>query len=105
MNQVTDALAYSNKMEIDLYDKLADKQFAILYPIIVIDGKLFSARIEPNGNIELRESNHLQLKVLKAFDEPITVEESKGDYILSTKPVIIDIVLKDYFNEFLKVFS
>lgn len=41
---------------------------------------------------------------MKALEEPRIVEASEGDYVLSIKPVIIDIVLKDYFSEFLKVF-
>jgi hypothetical protein len=104
VNQVIDALFYSHNIELELYEKL-ERNFTFLYPIIVLDGKLFSARIEPDGNIELTESSHLQLKVLKGFKDPFTFRSGTVNYIKSMKPYIIDIVLKDYFSEFLTVFS
>jgi len=105
INQVLNALIFCFDIETAMYEKLVNKKFTFLYPIIVLDGKLFSAKVQPSGEIELTESSHLQLKVIRALKEPMVVKGRKGSYVMAIKPFIIDIVLQDYFQEFLKVFS
>jgi hypothetical protein len=104
IDQVIAALFYCWDMELEMFEQLAHKKFSLLYPVIVLDGQLFSAHVEPSGNIELKESNHLQLKVLKALKEPLILDGIENSRVLSYKPIIIDIVCKEYFEKYLEYY-
>lgn len=106
INQVLDALIYWWETEMELFEKVAKKRVSLLYPVIVLDGKLFSARISSDGNISLNQSNHLQLRVARALREPLTLRFSQSSSIvLSIKNFIIDIIEKDFFESYLNNFS
>jgi len=61
---------------------------------------------EPDGDIKLAETAYLQLKVTRALKEPERLRWSKTmEKVLFVKDFIIDIVRKDYLEEFLKNFS
>jgi hypothetical protein len=105
INQVVDATIYTLSMEIDLFEKLIIKRISFIYPIILLDGKLFSAKVQNNGDIQVNEAQYLQLKVSRALSNPEKMEFQGGNIMLSIKYFIIDIVQKDYFPEFLERFS
>ena len=105
INQVVDATVYTLGMEINLFEKFIVKRISFIYPIILLDGKLFSAKVQSNGDIQLNESQYLQLKVSRALSNPEKREFNEGNIAQSIKYFIIDIVQKDYFSEFLNRFS
>lgn len=76
INQALDGLMYSWFMETERYEKLKVKHISFIYPIIVFDGKLFSATVHSSGEIETTESKFLQLKVSRAFTELTTFNYS-----------------------------
>lgn len=61
------------------------------FPCIVFDGSMYEAIVH-NGNLRLRESKHLALFTLY-----------RCPYSIFEKCILIDIVNKDYFTEYLKV--
>jgi hypothetical protein len=70
------------------------------FPIIVFDGELFEASY-PNGELEIKPSNHISLYFEVEFDKPEFLENVKStDYRLS-KPYIIDVVKLNYLEQFL----
>jgi hypothetical protein len=105
INQVLDGLIFSMKMEIERFQQLAQKRISFLYPVIVFDGRLFSAKLLPNGEIETKERESLQLKVSRALKETLILPYSKDrEAVMSVKSYIIDIVHKDHFEEYIKKF-
>ena len=100
INQVLDALVFVSQQEIE-----PEVSPWFYYPVIVLDGRLFSARVESNESIAVTESSYLQLRVVRGLKkaERIRVEDSR---IISTntKSYIIDIVRRDSLEEFLRNF-
>ncbi|WP_440950850.1 hypothetical protein [Methanosphaerula subterraneus] len=79
--------------------------FTFIYPIIVFDGQLFSATIDEK-DIRLSEENHLILSVEKELLKKRTIQldhdlQQDQEY----KPYFIDIIKKEYFEEFLELFE
>ena len=101
LNQVIDALLYCWDMEIQLFQELAHKKTSLLYPVIVLDGLLFKAHIEVDGNINLEETKHLQLKVNKALKKPLISQGINNSLVLSIKPISVDIITKGYLEQYL----
>jgi hypothetical protein len=103
IKQVIDCLIFY-KYRSETILKESDKIHSF-HPIIVFDGDLFSAKINDNEkNIE--EENHIQLLVMKEFSEPITLKWSTNRLIdVMSKSYVIDVVKKEYFDEFLKNFE
>jgi len=99
INQVLDGLVFSSEQQVYL-----EEINWFYYPVIILDGRLFSAHVEPTGKIEITESKYLQLKVMRGLEEP---EEIKVDgirtIVSATKSYIIDIVKIDYLEGFLKM--
>lgn len=104
INQVLNALIFCWETEMYLFKKMEHKYVCIFYPIIVLDGQLFSARVGPDGNVDIKASQHLQLKVAKALEEPVSIKYGERSVLLSIKYFIIDIVQKSYFENFLENF-
>lgn len=104
INQVVNALIFyleqqsaviSNKKETTL----------LLYPIIVFKGMLFSAEFN-DGKLDINEENHIQLLVEREIKNPESLPwTDTKEKILTSKPIIIDIVSIDYFEEFLSNFK
>ena len=69
----------------------------IFYPIIVVDGELFSVLIEKDAT-KLKPEKHIQVLINTEFTKPIRIQNMR----ISTKPFIIDVARKDYFEDFLK---
>jgi len=106
VNHVIDSMAFCRNLisRINEEYKLARVQ-EVFYPVIVLSGKLFSAKILTNGKIEITKSNHLQLKVSRAVEEPKLLELTEDQTCFNfTKEYLIDIVRKDWFESFLKYF-
>ena len=104
INQVLNALDYCLEKENQMQPHLESRK-TISYPVILLDGKLFSARVESDGDIKLSESKHLQLMVRRGLPSPMQVQISGTDALLSPiKLYIIDIVRKDGLEEFLEYF-
>ena len=75
------------------------------YPIIVFDGTLYSATINED-HIDLHEENHLLLSVERELPKKRSIhisENTSSDQ--SYKPYLIDIVKKEYFEEFIHIFE
>jgi hypothetical protein len=103
INQVLDSLIFSWEMETERYVKLKNKIVSVLYPIIVFQGKLFSAQVLPDGEIRTNEAKFLQLRVSRALKELTTFRYSEtNSLVVSVKDFIIDVVHQDYFEEYLK---
>jgi len=103
--QVLDALLFFWEQEVYSIEEYKLSRVTFFYPIIILDGRLFSAHVKPNGEIESHESNYLQLKVTRALREPEKIRWSESmSKILYRKDFIIDVVRKDYIEEFLKNF-
>ena len=105
VTQVMDALVFYWNRDTDVYVKEKISKMNFLYPIIVYDGLLFSAKID-GDNIDLTPENHISLYVEWELAEPMKVYySSKGQNlrdIHQSKPFIIDVVKKEYLEEFLK---
>jgi hypothetical protein len=105
INHVIDAVNYVCLMSTNLMTKYNVRWEQIYYPVIIFDGKLYSAKIETDESITTTESNHLQLRVERALKEPEISEMSiKEVHYNISRSYIIDIVRKDFLSEFLKNF-
>ncbi len=105
VNQVIDALLFYWDREESFITKQRRSEVIIMYPIIVFDGKLFTADVY-SEKTEVQETNHIQLMINREVKDPLEyswlVKGGKGVRFVKTKPFIIDVVRKDYFEEFLK---
>jgi hypothetical protein len=105
INHVLDALNYIRTMATNLMGNYHIRNEQIFYPVVVLDGKLFSAKIEADDTVTATESNHLQLQVERALKEPLMTEMSNTQITWSISDTyIVDIVRKDFLEEFLKNF-
>lgn len=100
INQVLDSLVFSSQQQ--MYSEYV---YLFYYPVIILDGRLFSARVEPAGNITVNESKYLQLRVMRGLKKPeeIKVDDARS-IVTHAKTNIIDIVRIDFLEEFLKNF-
>jgi len=109
INQVINALLFFIEQELSFLEEHASKhvpRVSFFYPVIILDGMLFSAQVNPDGKIELTESQYLQLNVTRAMKEPLRLKWSRDkSKVLFQKEFVIDIVQKNYLEEFLKNLS
>jgi hypothetical protein len=105
-NQVISAITHLIEKRIDMYQSgpiTTSKTF--FYPIIVFDGRLYSAIINEK-NIELKEENHLLLSVERELLKKRRIYLSeKTSTDREYKPYLIDIVKKEHFEEYLRNFQ
>ena len=103
INQVLDSLTFT-------YDQFSKGKIygvfpTFFYPIIILDGRLFSAQVKPDGDIIVTETDYLQLWARKGLREPEEIEVADSSTISSfTKDIVIDIVRFDFLEKFLKFF-
>ncbi len=105
INQVINALGFYAKREDALMRKYSLKNVVFIYPIIVFDGKLLSATIN-GSDIDISEEQHVMLYTNIEIEdvEPVRWTPSISRF-KRTKPVIIDVVHKDYFEKYLDFFK
>jgi len=85
--------AYNYSLDNVYRDKSTDRLFTYIEPLIVINGQLFEAYLNENSELTLLNSSHLQFR----FNY---ISES---YKKRTNGYIINIVTKDYLDEYLKI--
>lgn len=73
-----------------------------LYPLIVLDGELLSALNREDGEIEIEERNHIALQLNFEMEEAWIVPGKQGSQGLRSKKIIVDVVKKEYLEEFLR---
>ncbi len=105
INQVVDALIFYFEQQSDVIYEYKKERFVFLYPIIVFAGMLFSAE-SLDGKWDINEENHIQLLVEREAKNPKLLPwTDTKEKIFTSKPIIIDIVSIDYFEEFLGNFK
>ena len=70
-------------------------ELSMIYPVIVLNGRLMTYQI---GG-EVKETKHVHYLFELLATEPLPI----AGKIISTKPIVIDIVQLDYFREFLEL--
>ena len=105
ITQIISALKFYTNQEHMFLRSLHSEEIVFYYPIIVFDGDLFSAIIDENGDITLNEENHVQLKIRIEYDRPVVKRVIDKRGIFRSRVIIIDIVKKNYLDEFLKNFD
>lgn len=105
INQVVNALIFYFEQQSDVIYEHKKERIVLVYPIIVFEGMLFSAEFI-DGKWDIKGENHIQLLVERETKNPklLPWTETKGK-IITSKPIIIDIVSIDYFEEFLSNFK
>lgn len=102
INQVVDSLLYT----FDSCQHALPKNIPVywfFYPVIILDGLLFSAVVETNGKIRLNEAEYLQLSVRRGLMKPEKIQLSKRRLLETlTKDIMIDIVRMDFLEQFLR---
>jgi len=104
-NQVITALTHLLDQRIEMYNGASLITKTFFYPIIVFDGDLYSAIINED-NIDLVEENHLLLSIERELSKKREIRLSENTTRSQEyKPYLIDIVKKEYFEEYLKIFQ
>jgi hypothetical protein len=104
VSQVVDALMFYLIRDNKIINQNNINEISLLYPVIVFDGPLFSAEIK-NDDVFLNEENHVQLLFSLQLDTPFKIQwDYKSKKLIKQKSIIIDIVKKEYFSEYLKNF-
>jgi len=105
IDQVLSSLLFLYEQEYLFMDKYKVNAARIMYPVIVFDGELLSALVDKD-NVQVSEAKHIQLHIVRQAKTAIDIPWSKEMMrILKSKTFIVDIVQKDYFEEFLKNFD
>jgi len=105
LDQVLNSLMFLFEQEYLFLEKYKIASAKIMYPVIVLDGQLLSA-IVSKDDIAVSEASHVQLHIVRQEKNTIDIPWSKEMMrILKSKTFVIDIVQKDYFEEFLKNFD
>ena len=105
-NQVISATARIYDQFEQMHKKYRNSlRFTFIYPIIVFDGRLYSAQIQ-GDNVELFEENHLIFSIERELSNKRTIgiapnSQRDQDY----KPYFIDVVKKEHFEQFLDIFE
>jgi hypothetical protein len=105
-NQVISALSHIYEQRTKMFKESREiTRRDFLYPVIVFDGTLYSASINENETI-LIEENHVLLSLERELPQKRTIglSENSSRY-QEYKPFIIDIIKKEYFENFLKEFE
>lgn len=72
------------------------------YPLIILEGELLSAKIIENGEIVLEEKDHISLLLTLEREKTLVIRGREKAQGLRSKKIIIDIVKKEYLEDFLK---
>ena len=105
--QVLGALRFYFVQRANLISEYRLRVPMFFYPIIVFDGKMFEVSVE-EADINIKETNWISLWIEKELEEPLLMRllyKQGFRRIVYSKPIIIDIVKLDYFEEFLKNFD
>ena len=107
--QVLSALRFYLVQKSNLFSeyRLKPKIPTFFYPIIVFDGKMFEVSVE-ESDINVKETNWISLWIEKELEEPLLMKflyRQGFRRVVYSKPIVIDIVKLDYFEEFLKNFD
>ncbi|MDD4352967.1 MAG: hypothetical protein PHN56_00765 [Candidatus Nanoarchaeia archaeon] len=105
VSQVVEALMFYLIRDNKMLNQNNINEIYLVYPVIVFDGPLFSASVK-EGDIELKEENHIQLLFSLQLNNPFQIQwDYKSRKVIKQKNIIIDIVKKEYFEEYLKNFN
>ncbi len=107
--QVLSALRFYLVQRFNLFSeyRLKPKIPTFFYPIIVFDGKMFEVSVE-EADINIKETDWISLWIEKELKEPLLMKflyRQGFRRVVYSKPIVIDIVKLDYFEEFLKNFD
>jgi hypothetical protein len=105
-NQVISALTLLIEKRVELQHRNQElKNKIFYYPIIVFDGALYSAIINEES-IQLNEENQLLLSIERELSTRTDIGSSANSTRTQEyKPYMIDIVKKDFFEEYLHNFE
>ena len=105
-NQVISALTLLIEKRVELQHRNQElKNKIFYYPIIVFDGALYSAIINEES-IQLNEENHLLLSIERELSTRTNIGSSANSTKTQEyKPYMIDILKKDFFEEYLHNFE
>ena len=99
INQVLDAFLYTVNSS-----HYPAEVVHFVYPVIILDGLLFSAKIDSDGEIELTEREYLQLRAIRGLTKPEEIFTSESTSKISrTQEIIIDIVKIEALDQFLNI--
>lgn len=106
VNHVIDSINFCKNIVLNMLKKINYTVYEIYYPVIILDGRLYSAKINMNGSVKVSETSYLQLGVSR-LREDAEITELSEDCIEfhDSEDYIIDIVRKDFFEDFLKNFA
>lgn len=105
INQVVNALIFYFDQESEVIGKSTKERIIFIYPIIVFKGMLFSAKFS-DEKCDIVEEKHIPLLVEREISNPTFMPWTDTKRrIITSKPVIIDIVSIDYLEEFLGNFK
>ena len=86
----------------ELIDNVEYGRVYFYYPIIVLDGELYSSAISDIDKIDITPQNHVQLHMNFQMGEADIEKWGDKSIVKNTHEFIIDIVKKEYLNEFLE---
>lgn len=98
--QLYSALNASIKIYTELQNKIVHKRIFFYYPIIVLDGELYSSKIKGIDTIEINPINRIQL-LLNFQRETHSIKWGGKRKIRKDEKFMIDVVKKEYFSNFL----
>ena len=105
INQVVNALIFYFDQQSEVIGKSTKERIIFIYPIIVFKGMLFSAKFI-DEKLDIMEEKHIPLLVERETSNPALMPwTDTKSRIITSKPIIIDIVSIDYFEEFLSNFK
>lgn len=103
ITQVVMAFAFYMNQDQEFLNMTDSKQISLFYPVIVLDGRLFSANIsnEEFNEYNLTEEDHISLLINYELEKPYRMWSNNKMWTIKTKRLIIDIVKKEYLETFL----
>jgi hypothetical protein len=104
VEQVMSALRFYTVREDEHMNKNQLNGMEFVYPIIVFDGLLCSAHIE-NEKINIKEEDRIALHIIEELDKAIELWGANTVTSVISKPFIINVVKKEYFEKFLENFD
>jgi hypothetical protein len=82
-----------------LQDRVANNWLHLYYPLIIFNGELFEAKIDPEKNIQVLEAPHIQL----SFSYMIPQRERTYSIWEGQRKFIIDIIKENYIEDYLRI--
>lgn len=98
--QLLSALKTTNKIYDDFQNKVVHKRVYFYYPIIVLDGDLFTSKIWDEETIEIVPSDHVQL-LMNFTSDAQSKKWGNKKIVKKDSKLIIDIVTKEYLSDFI----